>query len=529
MSLTRIGSIGINTGIAFAGVTTIVTLNTANDALSIGATVNVGSGITLGASGDIFATGVSTVTTLKVGSGVTVSSDGDIFATGVTTATTFSGSGANLTNLPAANLTGTLPAISGANLTNLDASDLASGTVPTARLGSGTASSSTFLRGDSTFQTVNTDLVSDTSPQLGGELQSNGNDIRLADSDILYIGTSGDGTLYHDGSNTYLSENGTGELYVQGNTFVAIRSSDTGENMAKFIRNGAVELYYDNSKKIETMSSGAYVEGYLNFPDNGGLRIGSGNDLRLYHDGSHSYIENNTNNLYVNAPNFFHLGVSNGGEKYLTATENGAVELYHDNTKVFETVTQGIKVYRTGTSNYLVINAAYGGAANQALEASGTLDIYTNSAKRARFDADGLKFGSDTAAVNALDDYEEGSWTPTIISGGWSISSTNYMKYVKVGGLVHIQFYFGLTGSGSNTPLRIGGLPFSNPSSSYSAGIADIGQGGVKGAYHRVESNSSQFEYFYSSENNSNSRIALNGNQIGSAYLIGSFSYFTGS
>jgi len=54
-----------------------------------------------------------------VGSGITLSKDGDIFATGVTTATTFSGSGANLTNLPAANLTGILPAISGANLTNL--------------------------------------------------------------------------------------------------------------------------------------------------------------------------------------------------------------------------------------------------------------------------------------------------------------------------------------------------------------------------------------------------------------------------
>ena len=95
MSLTRIGSIGINTGIAFAGVTTIVTLNTANDALSIGATVNVGSGITLGASGDIFATGVSTFSgNLKVGSGVTISPDGDVFATGVITATSFSGSGA---------------------------------------------------------------------------------------------------------------------------------------------------------------------------------------------------------------------------------------------------------------------------------------------------------------------------------------------------------------------------------------------------------------------------------------------------
>ena len=68
-----------------------------------------------------------------VGSGITLSKDGDIFATGVTTSTTFSGSGANLTNLPAANITGTLPAIRGANLTNLDASDLASGTIPDAR------------------------------------------------------------------------------------------------------------------------------------------------------------------------------------------------------------------------------------------------------------------------------------------------------------------------------------------------------------------------------------------------------------
>ena len=73
-----------------------------------------------------------------------------LVVTGVSTATSFSGSGANLTSIPAGNLTGTvadarlstvsasklsgaLPAISGANLTNLDASDLASGTIPDAR------------------------------------------------------------------------------------------------------------------------------------------------------------------------------------------------------------------------------------------------------------------------------------------------------------------------------------------------------------------------------------------------------------
>ena len=54
--------------------------------------------------------------------------------------------------------------------------------------------------------TVNTDLVGDTSPQLGGDLQSNGNNIDLADNDYLVLGTGGDGQLYHDGSHTYLKD-----------------------------------------------------------------------------------------------------------------------------------------------------------------------------------------------------------------------------------------------------------------------------------------------------------------------------------
>ena len=62
--------------------------------------VIIGSGVTLSPDGDIFATGITTISeNLKVGTGVTISPDGDAFFTGVCTATSFVGSGANLTGI----------------------------------------------------------------------------------------------------------------------------------------------------------------------------------------------------------------------------------------------------------------------------------------------------------------------------------------------------------------------------------------------------------------------------------------------
>ena len=140
---------------------TKVTGSVIKDSVSLSGNVSVGGTLTYQDVTNVDALGVGTFRSgINVSGGqLDVGSNIKIGNAGVITATTFSGSGANLTNL--------------------NASNIASGTVPTARLGSGTANSSTFLRGDSTFQTVNTDLVSDTSPQLGGDLQSNGNNIDL--------------------------------------------------------------------------------------------------------------------------------------------------------------------------------------------------------------------------------------------------------------------------------------------------------------------------------------------------------------
>ena len=172
MALTKIGSIGINTGIAFAGVTTIATLNGSDSVLSVGGTVNfvsdvsiggtvsiagtltyedvtnvdavglitardgikVGSGITLSKDGDIFATGITTISeNLKVGTGVTISPDGDIFATGITTVSGNVKVGTGITLSPDGDVfaTGVCTATSfsgdGSNLTGISAGTALSG------------------------------------------------------------------------------------------------------------------------------------------------------------------------------------------------------------------------------------------------------------------------------------------------------------------------------------------------------------------------------------------------------------------
>tara|TARA_B100001287_G_scaffold61607_1_gene49671 strand:- start:647 stop:1876 length:1230 start_codon:yes stop_codon:yes gene_type:complete len=176
------------------------------DSVSLSGNVSVGGTLTYEDVTNIDAIGIVTAR-----SGIKVLAGG-IIAVGVTTATTFSGSGASLTNLPAAQLSGIAAAINGSNITNLNASNIASGTVPTARLGSGTANSSTFLAGDSTFKTVSGVTI-------------NGNvDNRL----VTATGTTG--TL--EGESTLTYDNGG--LNIAGNSSRdGLKITNTGDHLGE--------------------------------------------------------------------------------------------------------------------------------------------------------------------------------------------------------------------------------------------------------------------------------------------------------
>ena len=76
----------------------------------------------------------------------------------------------------------------------------------------------------------------------------------------------------------------------------------------------------------------------------------------------------------------------------------------------------------------------------------------------------GLTFNGDTAAANALDDYEEGTWTPVVSFGGASVGITGIFSgtYTKVGNVVTVCYILEFSSKGSSTgAMTVTGLPFS--------------------------------------------------------------------
>ena len=127
--------------------------------------------------------------------------------------------------------------------------DLADQSVTLAKLPHGTSSNDgKFLRAnngaDPTFETVSS---------VGGATGVDFNDDVKA-----RFGTGNDLEIYHSGSTSYIKDTGTGNLRLATSKGEFRNAGDT-ETLAAFIENGAVELYYDNSKKFETTSTGAAV------------------------------------------------------------------------------------------------------------------------------------------------------------------------------------------------------------------------------------------------------------------------------
>jgi len=419
-----------------------------------------------------------------------------------------------------------------------------------------------------------------------------------ADNIKLRLGASDDLELYHDATNSVI-DNKTGDLYIKSVSDVFITPGTTEAGV--YIRhNGAVELYYDNSKKFQTESWGAqffddvkfdnpdtagrdvtwsasndymrwqdgtkavfgggedlqiyhngsdniindqtnsslriqnagnniweFGNGFLKGNDGKEIILGDSSDLKIYHSGTHGYLQNDTGTLRLESPEVGILS-ADGSETMAQFVQNGAVSLRYDNSTKLETTSAGITV--TGSANSATElrientnnsqNAAIaklslhgGDAANQGPiieldrngayhqieeDASGNLDFNDNGTVKFIMQSDGdfqvcdgdlvigtaghgIDFSAQTASsatgavtsAEILDHYEEGSWTANIL-GASSTGSVSYSNndcwYTRIGRQVTICYYINWSSGTGSGHLNVHGLPFTVSTSNQYAG-----------------------------------------------------------
>ena len=350
-----------------------ITMASGSDNLLTIHTTNTTERLRINSSGDVI-----------VGSGITVSPDGNIFATGVTTSTTFVGAlTGNVTGNINGDLTGTLQTAAQTNITSVG------------------SLSSLVVTGGITA--------------TGGNIVMN--DSSGSSANRIKLGTSQDLELYHSGSNSYIKDSGTGYLLVLASGF-AVQNAAGSETIMSMAEEGGVDLYYNDTKKLETENEGVVIPS------------GAGNCLRVFgQNTAHA-----TSALVI-------------GQNSTTVSQ---LRAYGPDTS-----TNGEINFRTSRSDGSnSVNLTYNG--NLQFASGYGIDFSATS------DASGM-------ASELLDDYEEGTFSPNF-SGDSGAGSYGYSRqsgiYTKIGNTVYYSFYITTNAVSANASgnLIILGLPFTTGS-----------------------------------------------------------------
>ena len=344
--------------------------------LSVGGTVSIGGTLTYEDVTNIDSVGLITARNgIVVGSGITLSKDGDVFFTGIATG-------------------------NGSGLTALNASNISSGTVPSARLGSGTASSSTFLAGDSTFKTVTGTTInnnadnriitgSGTANTLNGESEltySTYLNLTRSNSDTNFGDNSAPGAVHGFFTNNSQNTNGVFSALSlapndvngtnQAGSFIvksvsggyspeihigSRTASNTTESNLKITSSREVELRYQGSTKLTTTSYGVLSAGQVRVSSSNASTVAfSAGDANtgFYNSGSHGigYAAQGTQKWNIGAGGHITLLDST---QLRFGTDND-FQLYHDGTTNYIESPSSNFAIRVASGNRLEINGTSG-------------------------------------------------------------------------------------------------------------------------------------------------------------------------
>ena len=213
--------------------------------------------------------------------------------------------------------------------------------------------------------------------QLDGSLADGTNKFtKFADNSWITMGGGGDLLIGHQVTSSKI-ENYTGPLYIvnKADDEDIIFQCDDGSG-------GVIEYL-----RLDGSTTKIQINREMQFFDNVVASFGFAADLKIYHDGSNSYIQDasGTGDIRI-ASNIVHLNNAASTEVMLKAIENGAVELYYDNVKKFETTSGGIVISGAAYVNDYLIHSGdtntylgYNGADSFELVVGGTQKITADS------------------------------------------------------------------------------------------------------------------------------------------------------
>jgi hypothetical protein len=382
-----------------------------------------------------------------------------------------------------------------------------------------------FATIDTSANTVNftdsaLDVVTDTTPQLGGNLDLNSNDITgtgninitgnitasgnlagtlttASQTNITSVGTltsatvSGDlkvdtDTLYVDSANNRVGIGTTGPstlLHIKGVNPVQ-RIEDNNET------GGGAIIFSDSVRETAkiNVASGASATYQINMLTTPAFRIDSNNDINFFEDTGTTpklFWDASAESLGIGTSSpATELHVKSSDNRMQITIENdaaqGAIRMEGINP-VDGSDNVWITASTSGTNRGIYFTTSDAGtpAGKILFASSGNVGIGTTSPSQAldvvgSIEVSGNIYLGGTTSANALDDYEEGTFTPSLNFGGGTTGITyeqRFGNYTKIGRLVHYKMRIKLTSKGSSGGhAQITGLPFA-PSDDFTVGF----------------------------------------------------------
>jgi hypothetical protein len=217
-------------------------------------------------------------------------------------------------------------------------------------------------------------------------------------------------------------------------------------------------------------------------------------------------------NLEIKSSGLAELRIDGGA---VSSSVGPLIRGQHNNTDAFYIGTNSVVLGETPNQDVIIYGAD---------SSSGNIRFYAGaSTETARIrSGGGITFNGDTAAVNALDDYEEGTWTPSVrgstTNGSFSGSNTVGF-YTKIGDTVHAWFDCDGTISGAAGIIVFTGLPYASISTVEAVGqfmFSDLNVDGTRTNFVLyLGGNSTEMEIFQSKDDVSWTQVSISNESIG--------------